>query len=487
MTSVGIDIGTSTTKLIVSQLHVAPTTNPYSLPRYEIVDRLLQYVSPIFPTPLLNQQDIDLTVISKWIKQEYEGIKLKVKDIQTGAVIITGETANKNNARRVVHNLAEQAGGFVVAIAGADVEGMLAGKGSGAELRSLSVHGVVANIDIGGGTANASFFQRGRLIGTITFHVGGRLIRLNSKGCIWSISPAINFWLRERGYSLIKGEQISLQNLEVIVLAMCRDMVNCLKDRYLDAFSSLLIVGNKPLAQLPEIDEIMISGGIGAIMQNKCECGSIEKVAVYGDIGPLLACTLQRVLKESPFRLIIPDQTSRATVIGSGMQSMELSGSTVFISPHVLPLRNLPIVLLEWEDGERLEASKKQADRTLEQASRFYHLSASAKGHIPFAIAIKCSEIHSYVKLQRLAKALVEAYEKHIPNASAIVVICEHNIAKALGQALYLRSRRRQKIVCIDQIKVEQGDYMDIGEPLSGEVVPVIIKTLVFAAGMERS
>lgn len=488
ITSVGIDIGTSTTKLIVSKLTVAQTASAYSLPRYEIMDRVLQYASQMYSTPLLSQQIIDMDSVSKWIEKEYKKIQLKKEEIQTGAVIITGETANKINAQQVVNSLAEQAGKFVVAIAGTDVEGMLAGKGSGAEERSLRVPGTITNIDIGGGTANVAFFQQGKLINTITFHIGGRLIQLNREGRIQSISPSIQLWLRELGFSVIEGEKISFQDLEAITLSMSKEMIKVLANggSNINKSSLHLIVGKQASLSLPIMDEIMISGGIGKLMQTNSTVDCIEKVAEFGDIGPLLAKAIQQVLKKSRFRLILPDQTSRATVIGSGMQSMELSGSTVFVSPSVLPLRNLPIVLLEWEDGDQLEILQKQGDRLIEQASRFYRSIDLEKENIYFAISVQGPEIHEYVKLQRLAKALSVAYDKHIPKNSPIIVICEHNMAKALGQALYLASGRRRKIVSLDQILVKQGDYIDIGEPLSEDIVPVIIKTLIFVNKSDR-
>ena len=54
-------------------------------------------------------------------------------------------------------------------------------------------------------------------------------------------------------------------------------------------------------------------------------------------------------------------------------------------------------------------------------------------------------------------------------------------MAKALGQTIYSLLGYNRDVICIDNIKVENGDYIDIGKPLSsGRVVPVIIKTLVF-------
>jgi ethanolamine utilization protein EutA len=173
ITSMGLDLGTSTTKMIISRLRLVNTGGRASLPRIQIAERQLVYASPIYTTPLRTHDEIDMQAISDLIQQEYEKAKVSLGGIQTGAVIITGETATKKNAEYVVHSLAHRAGDFVVATAGADLEAILAGKGSGASRRSLEYRGVIANIDIGGGTANTAFFEQGEPIGTLTFHVGG--------------------------------------------------------------------------------------------------------------------------------------------------------------------------------------------------------------------------------------------------------------------------------------------------------------------------
>ena len=50
-----------------------------------------------------------------------------------------------------------------------------------------------------------------------------------------------------------------------------------------------------------------------------------------------------------------------------------------------------------------------------------------------------------------------------------------------LGNAINVLLERKKDVICIDGINVQNGDYIDIGEPVgSGRVVPVVTKTLVF-------
>ena len=54
-------------------------------------------------------------------------------------------------------------------------------------------------------------------------------------------------------------------------------------------------------------------------------------------------------------------------------------------------------------------------------------------------------------------------------------------MAKVLGMAMRRVLDGRRKVICIDGIKVEQGDYVDMGRPvLDGLVIPIVVKTLLF-------
>ncbi|MDR1985466.1 MAG: ethanolamine ammonia-lyase reactivating factor EutA, partial [Treponema sp.] len=58
--------------------------------------------------------------------------------------------------------------------------------------------------------------------------------------------------------------------------------------------------------------------------------------------------------------------------------------------------------------------------------------------------------------------------------------IIDNDMAKSLGNLL-MNALPNKKVIVLDNIKVENGDYIDIGIPIAqGRVIPVVIKTLIF-------
>ena len=100
--SIGIDIGTSTTQLVFSRIVVENVAGSYNVPRVSIVDKEVIYRSKIYFTPLRSATEIDAEAVKKIVKDEYEAAGMTPADLSTGAVIITGETARKQNANEVL-------------------------------------------------------------------------------------------------------------------------------------------------------------------------------------------------------------------------------------------------------------------------------------------------------------------------------------------------------------------------------------------------
>jgi ethanolamine utilization protein EutA len=63
-----------------------------------------------------------------------------------------------------------------------------------------------------------------------------------------------------------------------------------------------------------------------------------------------------------------------------------------------------------------------------------------------------------------------------------LIVVIEHDMAQVLGNTLRTKMTKRVPMICLDSIRVSNGDYIDIGTPAgAGTVLPVVVKTLVFS------
>lgn len=473
--SAGIDIGTSTTKLILSRFTIRNTAGSSHVPRIEIVDKQVFYKSPVHRTPLRSPTWIDMEAVHAIVRKEYDHAGIRPQDIKTGAVIITGETAGKQNAEEMLHSLSSQAGEFLIATAGPDLEGIIAAKGSGAYQYSKASGKTVANIDIGGGTANIAVYQSGNFRGTCTLHIGGRLIEFE-KSRIKTISPPIQKLLAQCGHFITPGDPVHLDGvqtiIENIVQAMVRTLVNILHGR-VELLDQVLLLGHPPDWEVP-IDEIMFSGGVSECIYGLEKDTEHVQGMSYDDIGVKLAASLRQNTELMRWTWIPPVETVRATVLGAGMQTTEISGATIQVASSRLPVRNLPIYHLQLND--KLVNGREALIHATEQALQLYD---PQREGINFAFYITGLSILRFREVQQLADWLLESYRRQPNQLEPLVVVTANDMAKVLGQTLIAKDSTRD-IICIDQVAAQHGDYLDIGNPLQTEVVPVIVKTLIF-------
>ncbi len=101
--SVGIDIGTTTTQLIFSKLSLVEIVHAGQIPRVDISDREVIYTSDIFFTPLVDPRNNRFQKLANILESEYRKAGITPQQVETGAVIITGETARKKNADLVLN------------------------------------------------------------------------------------------------------------------------------------------------------------------------------------------------------------------------------------------------------------------------------------------------------------------------------------------------------------------------------------------------
>ena len=449
--SLGLDVGTTSTQLILSELHIHNRASSFAVPEMTITDRKILYKSPIHFTPLLDETHVDGAAIRQLVTAEYAQAGITRSEIDTGAIIITGETSRKENARAVLAALSDFAGEFVVATAGPDLESVLAAKGAGATDYARETGKPVLHFDIGGGTSNWALIRDGEILETGCLNVGGRLLKFDQTGAVAYISPVLQgLWSGTVGSRPREEEIFALCKLLVQALEMAagRREPTALFNRLTTAEATLRV------ASAPEDAVISFSGGMADCIQQT------HPPLAFGDMGPLLG----RAIRESRLcrgEYVLGRETIRATVIGAGCHSAQLSGSTVFLRDPGLPLKNLPVA--------KISLREQQSDQLPQLIAR--RLDALDGDGI---LALPGLGAPTYRELTLLAERIAAGLS-HRPIRLAL----EADMAKALGQLLALRCPGRP-ILCIDRVTFQEASYLDIATPV-GPAVPIVVKTLVLA------
>lgn len=460
--SAGIDIGTTTSQVIFSRLQLE--NNSYTaVPNVRIAKKEVIYRSPIHFTPLRGDGNIDEQALDDILLAEYDRAGLSREDIATGAVIITGESSRKENARLAVEKLSSAAGDFVVATAGPDLESVLAGYGAGAAAASEKMPFPIANFDIGGGTTNVASFLGGELQDVFALDIGGRLVRFSPDRRISYISPRIKPLAAEMGLHLQVGKLQALEEIEGLAerfADICRRI--CLDEPLSDTERGLFIGHGKRRGKL---EAVMFSGGVAEYIAPADSCtDKWEQLLRYGDIGPLVGAAFWRNFSsDSSVKLLSSRERIRATVIGAGSYAVHLSGSTVMMDDELVPLQNVPVIRLD--HPERLEAL----------ADEYRLKRAIYPEGQQTAIAFSGLPSADYTTMKKLAHCLVDmtAGEKNI-----LLTVMEQDMAKALGLLMKHYGQER-RIISLDRIRALPGDYIDVGRSVAG-TVPVVVKTLIF-------
>ena len=442
LVSVGLDVGTTSTQMVFSRLHIGNKAGSFAVPELTIESREILYKSPVHFTPLLSGDLVDASSLRAIVDAQYAAAGIAKEAVDTGAIIITGETSRKENARAVLESLAGYAGEFVVATAGPDLESVLAAKGAGAAAYSEQTGKRVLHMDIGGGTSNLALIEDGKIVATSCLNVGGRLLKIAPNGKLTYVSPVLQGIFSKKAGEVVCREE---------VYGLCEKLVWALETaaglREENELTEALTTkeASAPACQLVRDGGVRpvvsFSGGVADCIESE------QPWLAYGDMGPELGMAIRKS-RLCAGEYVLGRETIRATVIGAGCHSAQLSGSTVFHQNVKFPLKNLPVV------------PTVGALRTLDG---------------PGVVAMEGLRAPSYGALRAAAQQILAQF-----SGSLLVLAMEQDVARALGQLLALQMGEEAQILCIDRVRLQEGSFLDVGAPI-GPALPVVVKTLILS------
>jgi ethanolamine utilization protein EutA len=465
--SVGIDIGSSTSHLIFSLITLRREGASLS-GKFKVTAREVLYRSPIMLTPYLSATRIDTDEVNKFIQEAYKEAGLTPEDVDTGAVIITGEALKKENAQPIVENFAKYSGKFICAAAGHNHEALLAAYGCGAVDLSKAEHKTVLNVDMGGGTTKFSLVEDGVVSQTASINVGARLIAFDENNIMTRIEDAGRTMMKKIGYDVELGQTISEQMKEDFGAYMAKILFGVIEEGPNSPMARSLMV-TPPFVNyrgFKQIQHIVFSGGVSEHVYDR-------DPTAYGDIGPVLGRHMREYLKQLPKDILRePVEGIRATVIGAGEYTIQASGNTSYVSNEkALPVHGLKVIQAAIRDTDSV-------GEALTLSLRKFDLERFTSG---LALSLNVGGVPDYQSVRRIAEGIAEILKEADDAECPLYLTLDLDIAKSLGGMLKDEFKVSRDIIAVDGIEVGDLDYIDIGECLGiTEVIPVTVKSLMF-------
>lgn len=472
--TVGIDIGSSTSHLMFSRIRLARLSTLLSS-RFVVVERTTLYRSPILLTPYRADNRIDAERLAAFIAEAYAEAGLTHDAVDSGAVILTGEALKRANARAIAELFAEQAGRFVCASAGHNLEAILAAHGSGAVALSRQ-GGIVLNVDVGGGTSKLAICRQGQVLDTAAIGVGGRLVALDGAGRVVRLEAEARTAAELLGIPVVLGAPLAPAERDRLAEALAAALVALVRGEQAPdapALAGRLAHGlllTPPLAYRGPIDTIVFSGGVAEYLYG-------EPPDEFGDLARPLATALRRAQAagELPAPVAAPAERIRATVIGASQFTVQLSGNTVTITnPDILPLHNLPVLRPVLGESPSADAVAAALRRSLRRAD-------IEEGTVPVAVALAWDGLPYYHALRALAEGIVAALPRTLGSGVPLTVVFDGDVGRTVGGILREELGVANDLICIDGVRLSELDYIDIGRVVEpANVVPVVVKSLLF-------
>ncbi len=471
LTSVGIDVGTATSQIIFSQLVLRRLGRELSS-RFVVTERDTLYLSPVHLTPYIaGRERIDDQALGQLVDAAYREAGLSPRDVDTGAIILTGEAIRRDNARAIADLFAAQRGTFVCATAGHNFEAQLAAHGSGAVAHSAEKQCRVLNIDIGGGTTKLAVADHGRVLSTAAFHIGGRLLATDGTGAINLLEPGGQILARQIGFSWQVGSRATHAEIEQLASHMAQAVLSLAQDEQpRTEFAQLWLTA--PLTGAKNYDAIIFSGGVGEYVYGK-------ETKSFGDLGAPLGRALEHQISNGalPWPLAPARECIRATVMGAAQHTVQVSGNTIYrTGENLLPRKNLQVLRPAVNLAGDIDSTS-----VAEAIQKHFHVFDLVEGQAEVALVFRWDGAPTARRIAAFCRGLIDGVPATVKNGRPLHLIFDHDLAGLVGTILKDDFAIDNPLLCLDGVTLHDFDFIDLGKILEPSgTVPVTIKSLVF-------
>ncbi|MBI3821721.1 MAG: ethanolamine ammonia-lyase reactivating factor EutA [Planctomycetes bacterium] len=458
---IGLDFGTTTSSAVIAAALLRRTaTGRVDLDEQEEIFRSEMVFTPIDANDRLDVEAVE-RLLDGWLRAG----KVQARELFGGGALLTGLTAQKDNAAALVRLIRSRLGDALIATADDPcLESWLAFMGSCADLSRRHPEAFVLNLDIGGGTTNIALGRDRQVSRTGCLFVGARHVQVvPGTYRIVKLSTYARELFVHLGIGKGPGDDLSAADVDAFLT---------LNVRLLEAVCS----GDRTLLEIPAVQRleqvrfdmamdildsaVTFSGGVGELIYRHLQGEPWPATTHYGDLGIDLAQRIAAapVWAES-LRRFRPGSGGRATVYGLLRHATEVSGSTLFLgSPHLLPLADMPI--LGALTAQSSDAHIHDVLLLIQQSSR--------GGCVQIRIGSKEAVVVAEFG-RRIARILQQIA---FPATHPLVLLVEENLGKVLGQYVTCWGKLPLKVLVIDEVPARDAQYVQIGT-LRDQVVPV--------------
>ena len=396
--SVGIDVGSSTTHLVFSNLLLLRDEISASR-RFRIEERKVLYEGRIINTPLLDKNTIDFDKLSDFAKEECKRAGIDPADIQTGAVIVTGRDRPQTERQTDRRGLIPGCGKIRRGICGTQFRKPSRGYG-------IRGHRPVQNhaekpyfrATLAAGRPIWPFPSTERSSRQAAYRLAAGLLAIDSDGKITRLDDPAQKVMHHIGLHYRLGDRIPEADMEKIASKMADALIEVMTGPAGSLLAKQLMVTEDLNFSIP-IDEVSFSGGVAEFIYGAT--GS------YGDIGEILSHKIIALMPKFNAPVVEPVNKIRATVIGAGAYSLSVSGSSGFMDERIeLPLRNIPVLRVD------VKRSKLSLEHVVSEIRNAFQRHDLTEGRDIAALYFKDPVRVSYPELELFAKSIEAALGK---------------------------------------------------------------------------